>query len=142
MRRVRRPLASAVLAALPLALAVACGDGKDAYDRAAGFYTLTTVDGRALPTGIATVPGGGVFLQRGTMQLHADGRFAMGLEQSFVGPATGERYVFLNGRYALTANDSTMTLTTEPDGQVLLGARTERRISVRMPLAQLGFERP
>ena len=142
MRPVRPLLAAIVAATLPLTLTAACGDDADAYDRAAGFYTLTTVDGRALPAGLPTVPGGGVFLQRGTMQLHADGRFAIGLEQSFIGGATGERYVFLNGRYALTANDSTLTLTTEPDGQVLVGARTERRISVRMPLAQFTFERP
>jgi hypothetical protein len=142
MRRARRLLVPALLATLPLALTAACGEDEDAYDRAAGFYTLATVDGRAIPTGVQTVPGGGVFLQRGTMQLHADGRFAIGLEQSFVGPVSGDRFVYLNGRYALTANDSTFTLTTEPDGQVIVGAIATKRITLPRPIARLTFERP
>ncbi|GLC26069.1 hypothetical protein [Roseisolibacter agri] len=140
--RVLRPLPTLLAATLAAPLLAACGDEKSAYDRAAGFYTLATVDGREIPAGVQTVPGGGVFLQRGTMQLHADGRFALGLEKTYVGSVTGPQFEFLNGRYALTASDTTLTLTTEPDRQVLTGTITQRRITVRMPVARLEFERP
>ncbi len=140
--RLRRPSPPLLAAALAGTLLAACGDEKSAYDRAAGFYTLATVDGREIPAGVQTVPGGGVFLQRGTMQLQADGRFAMGLERAFVGPVTGERFEYVNGRYALTGSDTTLTVTTKPDGRVLTGTITQRRITVRMPVALLEFERP
>ena len=141
--RLRQPLPHIAATALAGALLAACGDEKSAYDRAAGFYTLATVDGREIPAGVQTVPGGGgVFLQRGTMQLQADGRFALGLEKSYVGSVTGPQFEFLNGRYALTASDTTLTLRTEPDGQVLTGTITQRRITVRLPVALLAFARP
>jgi hypothetical protein len=131
--------------ALPIALAgaLACSDdGDPTFRRAAGFYNLTQIDGRTPPVALQTAEGT-IFVTRGTMQLHDDGRFAMGIEQNFAGGVRPAAWTLVQGRYALRGGDSAMTVTLEPpDSRVLAATLAGKQATVPMFGARLLFERP
>jgi hypothetical protein len=141
---------SVPVVALSLALSnvVACSgdDGADpAFRRAAGFYVLTHVNDAAPPVPLQT-PQGTTFITRGTMQLHEDGRFAMGIEQNFAAGTRPAAWLLVNGRYALQGTDGAMTVTVDQPAQgasgVLAATLSDKQATVPMLGARLRFARP